>query len=51
MCHWQHVVGRCGLQLIDEFDDSGQLVHDIIELRVGELQPRERCNLLDLIFS
>jgi hypothetical protein len=51
MRHWQHIVGRRSLQLIDEIDDSGQFVHDVIKLRIGELQSRERCDVLDLISS
>jgi hypothetical protein len=37
--------------LIDKIHDSGQLVHDIIKLGIVELQSRERCNMLDLIFG
>jgi hypothetical protein len=46
-----HDVRRVGLlQLVDEIDDTRQLVDRFGEFVVGEFESRQHCNLLNLFF-
>jgi hypothetical protein len=50
MRHWQDIVGRNRLQLIDEIDYSGQFPDDIVDLSISQFKAREGGDMLDFKF-
>jgi hypothetical protein len=50
MGHWHDIVGRRLRQLVDEFDDSGQLFDRFGEFVIGEAEARQHRNVLNLFF-
>ena len=48
--HRHDIVGRRLTQLVDEIDNSRQLVDRFAKLIVGEAESSQRCDVLNLIF-
>jgi hypothetical protein len=48
--HRQHIVGIGLAQLIDEIDDSRQLVDGFGHVGIGEFESRQHSDVLNLIF-
>jgi len=48
--HWRHIRGGRGLQLIHEIDNRRQFFDKFCHFRLGELEPGQRGDVLNLVF-